>query len=692
MLEILNPCVYPLLSLIRTAIFAEFMAMFQFPKRPLRSKPNRRANLMVEMLEDRTLLSASPMAEFALLGKPAPAPQYQWDMTKIKAPSVWSEVSASSAKVIVADIDTGIDYTHPDLYKNVWINQGEIPASRFANLVDLDGDELITFWDLNDPSNQGIGKITDIDGNGQIDAGDILAPMTKDNLFGNDTGVGGWADGIDDGNDYLDDLIGWNFVLNNNNPFDDNGHGTHTAGTIGAMHNGIGNGVDGVYGFAQIMALKAFDQDGGGESFEIAIGRATEAIYYSADNGARVSNNSWGVYGMDLTSPAMEALQVAIATTPNVLFVSSAGNNGVNNDTHWAANYPSSYSLSNIIAVAATSSNDQKPIWSNYGKTTVDLGAPGANVVSTVPGGGYASYSGTSMAAPHVAGAAAFLLAANPTLNLSTSDLKTAILGGVDKVRSMANTVSGGRLNVEKANNLASPGATLTNTGDSGDSKDESGPPPRNSGSLSLTLTQMGITEVDLKEATSPRDQLLVFGSIPMNADSPFSQSFRYSPNVVNMPEIPTRLPLKADARVEGILAVSSFGFSDETEAMPMQEMMPDKDWFPELRTSGVSYFSHRLDRPGVGARSALPPTVLQTNVMNVQAAQRDEAIALDTGAASRSAQCESAPSGFFAELISGTASKVFWLAAAALFFAQGAFLSRSQADVEEETRKRICV
>ena len=163
----------------------------------------------------------------------------------INAPAAW-DVITGSPTVVVADIDTGIDYNHPDLYQNIWINQAEIPASRMKNLTDVFHDGYLSIRDLNDPSNQGPGKITDQNGDGKITAADLLAPMQKD-ANGVDTGLGGWASGSTQDGDtaHPDDLVGWNFVANTNNPFDDHGHGTHTAGTIAARGND-GNGSVGV--------------------------------------------------------------------------------------------------------------------------------------------------------------------------------------------------------------------------------------------------------------------------------------------------------------------------------------------------------------------------------------------------------------------------------------------------------------
>jgi len=371
----------------------------------------------------------------------------------IDAPEAWDKTTGST-KTIVAVIDTGVDYNHPDLYENIWINQGEIPASRSANLVDIDGDGLITFRDLNDEQNEGPGKITDINADGRIDGSDLLAKMQKSG--GQDTGLGGWADSSDsDHNGQVDDLVGYNFVGHTNDPMDDHFHGTHVSGTIGAMgDNGVG--VAGVNWQVEIMPLKFLDASGGGYESD-----AINALNYAVANGAVVSNNSWGGGGYSA------AFQTAIqnAADKGHIFVAAAGNDGSNNDQY--PFYPAGYNVDNVVSVAATDDSDKLAYFSNFGRTTVDLAAPGVNIYSTFPthltpamqqeglGPDYGTISGTSMATPHVTGVMALVRSLHP--DWSYSQVIDQVLGSVDVIDAALQTVSGGRVNAAAAVGNAPP-------------------------------------------------------------------------------------------------------------------------------------------------------------------------------------------------------------------------------------------
>lgn len=355
-----------------------------------------------------------------------------------QAGEAWAAGFTGSTKVAIGVIDSGVDYTHPDLYQNIWLNQGEIPAAVKAALVDTDGDGLFTFRDLNAGANAAF--VSDVNGNGRIDAGDLL----------NDSR---WEDGVDqDGNAYRDDLIGWDFHNNDNDPMDDNDHGTHVSGTIAAT-GGNGTGVAGVTWSTQIVGLKFLDAAGSGYT-----SNAVKAIdYYSwaagHSNGAEfaATNNSWG--GGGYSQSMFDA--IVRGAQANTLFVAAAGNGGPdfrgdNNDS--LPHYPSSYNTTSaigwdsVIAVASITSTGARSSFSNYGVNSVELGAPGSGIYSTVPGGGYASFSGTSMATPHVAGAIALFAAAGTETaqqiraDLLTSTVATSSLAGL--------TMTGGRLDV----------------------------------------------------------------------------------------------------------------------------------------------------------------------------------------------------------------------------------------------------
>jgi subtilisin family serine protease len=282
------------------------------------------------------------------------------------------DVTTGSRDVLVAITDTGIDYTHPDLAANVFVHPGEVA------------------------------------GNG-VD---------------------------DDGNGFVDDIRGWDFVNADNDPRDGDGHGTHVSGIVGAIGNN-GIGIAGVSWQVRILPLKFLDDTGVGNT-----ANAIRAIDYATDMGARVINASWGGRGVS------EALALAIqaAGAAGVLFVAAAGNSGTNNDI--IPTYPASYSMRNIIAVAATNQYDEIPLWSSYGQASVDLGAPGENILSTVPGG-YAAFSGTSMAAPHVTAALGLIFARYPAI--AHLDARDLLLSSVDHPHELRyRLTTAGRLNVHR--------------------------------------------------------------------------------------------------------------------------------------------------------------------------------------------------------------------------------------------------
>lgn len=408
-------------------------------------KVTRTTQLRVEPLEARCVLSTFPNDPFL---------RRMYNLDVVQATEAW-DLSTGDARVVVADIDTGIDYRHPDLYRNIWLNQGEVPRDIRSLLVDTDTDGIITFWDLNDPVNQGPGKISDLNGTGFIDAGDLLQAQAE----------GGWANGRDDDhNGYRDDLIGWDFYDNDNDPLDGDGHGTHIAGTIGA----VGNNDVGVVGLnwkVQVMPLRFYPFTGP------QLADPVPPIYYAVDHGARVSNHSYAASARDLPPALVSAGREAIAyaATKGHLVVAAAGNGGSNIDGQLVL--PAAYDLPNIISVAATDKHDRLASFSNFGATDVDLGAPGVDVWSTYinPVGEYVRGFGTSMASPHVAGAAALLLSRNP--GLSVAQLKAALLSTVDILPDlMGQSVSGGRLNLFRALQAVPAGSWSGASNSSGDS------------------------------------------------------------------------------------------------------------------------------------------------------------------------------------------------------------------------------
>jgi len=293
------------------------------------------------------------------------------------------ELTTGSSDVVIGVIDTGIDYNHVDLAANIWTNPGEIAG-----------------------------------------------------------------DGIDnDGNGYIDDIHGWDFVNDDNDPMDDHNHGTHVAGTIGAVGNNS-TGVVGVNWDVSMIALKFLSASGSG-SLSDAVDAINYATMLKRDYGVNIvaTNNSWG--GGGFSSSLRDA--IAASGDQDILFVAAAGNDSNDNDA--SPSYPATYDLDNVISVASTTRNDQLSSFSNYGNETVHIGAPGSSIYSTLPGNSYGTFSGTSMATPHVAGVVA-LLAAHDA-DATAAEIKNAILLGADSTAATSGTtITGKRLNALGALNM----------------------------------------------------------------------------------------------------------------------------------------------------------------------------------------------------------------------------------------------
>jgi subtilisin family serine protease len=302
--------------------------------------------------------------------------------------------STVQAQLVVGVVDTGVDYRHPDLKNNMWINPGEIP-------------------------NNGID---------------------------------------DDGNSFVDDVFGYDFINNDADPMDDMVgiyHGTHVAGTI-AAETGNGIGISGIAsGAAKVMALKIFDAQG-----YTSLAAIISACNYSSmmkDRGVdiRLLNNSWG--GGPYEALLLDAIKEV--TAKNILFVCAAGNDAENNDAE--PFYPASFDATGVISVGSSNRSDLTSSFSNYGRSSVDLYAPGSQILSLTGGSGYQYLSGTSMATPHVVGALALGWANQPAF--TSQQMVDKLFQSVDQVAAFqGKCVTGGRLNLDKLILSLNGGSTPT--------------------------------------------------------------------------------------------------------------------------------------------------------------------------------------------------------------------------------------
>ncbi|MHC4243925.1 MAG: S8 family serine peptidase, partial [Planctomycetota bacterium] len=325
----------------------------------------------------------------------------------IDAPEAW-DLETGDPEIIVAITDTGIDYTHPDLADNMWVNSAE-----------LNGDPNV-----------------DDDNNGYID-----------DIYGYDF-AGAVAADMSDGD---------------GDPLDNHFHGTHVAGVVGAVGNN-GEGVVGVCWNVKLMALKIFADDYRPAEPDIFVSEAVQAIQYAVDNGAKVINASWG--GDYFSQSLYDAIKGA--GEAGLLFVAAAGNDfGRDNDVK--PTYPASYDLDNIISVMSSDHNDEMSVFSNYGAASVDIAEPGTDIWSTTPTSqsfamivfdvatNYDTLSGTSSSAPYASGACAIIWSQYPTL--AHRAVKGIFLKTVDPIFSSPRlNLSGGRINMYNALTLIPQG------------------------------------------------------------------------------------------------------------------------------------------------------------------------------------------------------------------------------------------
>jgi thermitase len=349
------------------------------------SKGKKSGTLDNRALEDSVITSKVNKVEnepSALFNDPAIS--QAWGLKKADAVRAWT-VTKGSREIVVAVIDTGLDVNHEDIKNNVWTNPGETGLDSLGR----------------DKATNGVD---------------------------------------DDGNGYIDDVHGWNFVGNNRNLSDNHGHGTHIAGIIGAEANN-GKGIVGIAPEVSIMVLKYFDPLSTGTD---NLKNTIKAIHYAIEKGAQIINYSGG--GLDYSQEEHDAVEEA--KNKGILFVAAAGNERSNSDK--IPYYPADYGLDNVISVTAFNPSQEVLSSSNWGVNTVDIAAPGQNILSTLPGNSYGFMTGTSQATAFVTGAAALIM--SHKTGFKYNDVKKYILSSGDLLPSLADkTKTSRKLNLYRA-------------------------------------------------------------------------------------------------------------------------------------------------------------------------------------------------------------------------------------------------
>lgn len=374
----------------------------------LNNSPLQKANFLnfPSLPKDVLERDKSSIAKAKLASKPNTDFSKDWPLSNIGFFDIFtpliqpirSQIEACSPRLVVAIVDTGVDYTHPDLKDNLWVNAGETgkwePPANMAHLTSC-----------RDKSCNGID---------------------------------------DDGNGFVDDVIGWDFVNDVPLPWDVHGHGTHIAGIVASKAGNGGN--VGVCPTVSFMALKYYDNTGIGYN---NLQNTVRAFQYASRNGANIINYSGG--GAEPAASERAALEEA--EKKGILLVAAAGNDGHNNDQ--IPYFPASYPLSNIISVASVNRDNQLLTSSNFGSRSVNIAAPGLQILSTLPGGKYGMMSGTSQATAFVTGAAALLASQyKEPSQIDYKKIKTWLSDGAKPIANPTthkNLVSGGLLSLAKS-------------------------------------------------------------------------------------------------------------------------------------------------------------------------------------------------------------------------------------------------